>query len=360
MSKNTALVADALGALTRATRADIASDVFAPGLLQHLLKLAKVLRALGVLVIRRLASTRCLYAPSAAGPGMVHTTAMVLLALVLGYRVFLHHRSFSYIDAKSWRMALLARIGGGRVVHVFLCDCMRDLYVANYPQAENAIVVSNATHIEPVEELPPAALQGLRLGHMSNLCEEKGLDTVLAVTRRLVAAGLDVKLVLAGPPVGPKDTEKIDLAKAELGEVLEYRGPVYGADKIPFFSDIDVFLFPSMYAHEAQPNVVFEAMAFGVPTVSYARSCIAEVLADGGGIAIPTDEDFVAGACSILEAWNADPRLLAEARRRALADAVSQKRRADVQFEAFIRLLSGLEEHTHESEKPADTADAPP
>ena len=42
---------------------------------------------------------------------------------------------------------------------------------------------------------------------------------------------------------------------AELAGALDYRGPVYDADKLRFYQDIDLFVFATTYANEAQPTV---------------------------------------------------------------------------------------------------------
>ena len=344
MSAVTGFIADSLSPLARVTKADISPLTLSPGPLQKAVKGGRVLWALLRIVVRRLASARRLYLPSAHGLGVSYTAALVWLARMLGYRVFIHHHSFAYIDATVWRMKMLTRIAGPHVVHIFLCDRMRKTFFERYPAARSAAVVSNAAYIE-LSTTPGHPRHGaLRLGHMSNLSEEKGLTKVIDVTRRLASEGRDVQLVLAGPFMNAAARQQVDRAMVELGEVLDYRGPVYGADKARFFSDIDVFLFPSLYAQEAQPIVVFEAMAHGVPTISYARSCIEEALEGGGGIALPLTDDFAARAHEILEIWIKDDDLLDKARAKAIDKAQSHKRHADTQFDELLHAICRRQE----------------
>ena len=83
-----------------------------------------------------------------------------------------------------------------------------------------------------------------RLGALCDQLGRRGFDTRVdalnAYAERLARAALSV----------------IPAGQYEFGDVMEYRGPVYGEDKRSFFMDIDVFLFPTIYENEAQPLVM--------------------------------------------------------------------------------------------------------
>jgi glycosyltransferase involved in cell wall biosynthesis len=108
-----------------------------------------------------------------------------------------------------------------------------------------------------------------------------------------------VSLVVAGPTVDRSGERLLVHAKTRLGDALDYRGAVHGDAKTTFFHDIDVLLFPTRYANEAQPLVVLEAMAHGVPVIAAARGCIAENI-NGAGVAVPAESDFVTVAVRIV------------------------------------------------------------
>jgi glycosyltransferase involved in cell wall biosynthesis len=57
---------------------------------------------------------------------------------------------------------------------------------------------------------------------------------------------------------------------------LDYVGPIYGDAKDTFFSDLDVFIFPTGYFNEAQPIVLYEAVAAGALVISVDRGAIRE------------------------------------------------------------------------------------
>jgi len=67
-----------------------------------------------------------------------------------------------------------------------------------------------------------------------------------------------------------------------------------------------VFVFPTRYRNEAEPLVVLEALRAGCPVIAYARGCIAEMLGQGGGFAIPIGTEFVGPALDQLEVWRGE------------------------------------------------------
>jgi glycosyltransferase involved in cell wall biosynthesis len=59
-------------------------------------------------------------------------------------------------------------------------------------------------------------------------------------------------------------------------------GPVGPTQKDEFYKSIDLFLFPSQFAQEAAPLVLYEAQSAGVPCLASDRGVIAEML--GGDV----------------------------------------------------------------------------
>ena len=341
MAKNTALIAEELRARYDVTVADTSPGALTRSLGYHLTKITKFARAIVLLILRALSKAPRLYLPADAGLGMYYTIILATLARLTGYRIFIHHRSFAYLDHRRWAMSLLTRCAGAKAIHLLLCPTMSRQFQDLYPHAVRKATVSNAWCIEPAARLPDRPSGVLRLGHLSNLSREKGLSDVLATFRELLARGTAARLVLAGPEATPEAAAMLSSARSEFGASLDYRGPVYGEDKDRFYVDIDVFLFPTRYRDEAQPNVIFEAMASGVPAISYGRGCIAGDLVGSGGVVVPTDGDFTAAALPMLLHWARNENSLLEAKRRALARARTLKDQALSEFRLFVETLSG-------------------
>ena len=232
--------------------------------------------------------------------GLVYTIMVLIAARGLGYPIALHHHSFSYIDqSRSLMRAVL--FAGGDVLHIFLCSIMREKFERTYRRSVRSVILSNAAFVPPqVDEIPERQHGGLVLGHLSNLNREKGLYLYLDLLRSALKAGLDLRGILAGPAARAEDRAAIDQAVVELGARLDYRGPLYGADKDRFYRDIDVFVFPTQYQNEAQPTVLFEAQAAGNLILSFDRGCIAEQVGSNG-LVFARESDFVGFAVAWLK-----------------------------------------------------------
>lgn len=293
----------------------------ATGLAYHLTRTWRTLKAMALLLPNSRARGRVLYMTADGGLGAFYNIAVAGLGTLLGYRIFLHHHSFAYVDRHNRRVATVARIIQRNGVHVVLCQAMADGLRARYRIRETFELSSAA--LLPARARPEKRGAGvLRMGFLSNLIIEKGLDTSIALLRAAKNEGLAVELAIAGKPYKPGDSEPLELidrAKAELGDSVSYLGGLSEEAKNAFLQDLDVFLFPSRYVNEAQPRAVLEALANGVPVLTIARSCITSDMGAGTGACVPRDADFVAHALPLIRQWATDPTELAAVSRVAQA-----------------------------------------
>ncbi|WP_448189264.1 glycosyltransferase family 4 protein [Azospirillum sp. sgz301742] len=312
------------------------------GPLYHAVKASLVLWAALLLWAGAMRDDKRLYMPADAGLGCWYTIFLLGVARLLGYSTFVHHHSFAYLTRRTARMRLLTRIAGPECRHILLCPAMLTRFQRLYPCARRGVVLPNAIFSTPAAE--PAPLRrshgALRLGHLSNLCADKGLDTLFSLLRALLDEGVAAKLVLAGPGLGRMDEAMIAAGLYEFGDAVEYLGPIDGADKEAFYRAIDVFAFPTRYRNEAQPLVVFEALAAGVPALSFARGCIAGDLG-AAGRAVPVGEDFVQATLPTLRAWAADRAALHRAAEAALARARAAHEQSREGLERVVAMLIG-------------------
>ncbi|MDG4718174.1 MULTISPECIES: glycosyltransferase family 4 protein [Thalassospira] len=137
----------------------------------------------------------------------------------------------------------------------------------------------------------------LRILWLSNLFRAKGLETLLAACQRLKDLGFAFDLTIAGA--------EGDIRKAELEALItgyginsntRYIGAVRAEDRRKLFDQSDLFVFPTNYTNEAQPLVVLEAMAAGVPVITTSIATLPEfVLPDQTGwLCPPNDPDKLA------------------------------------------------------------------
>jgi glycosyltransferase involved in cell wall biosynthesis len=281
-----------------------------------------------------------LYLPISGGVRQLIDLAFALPAKLLGLRIFVHHHSFAYLNQSPWH-ARWAFAVLRNATHIVLCGSMGHKLAARYGiAAHNTRVLSNAAFMALAAE-PGPALQAdnaqTTLGFLSNITAEKGIFKFFDALDALAAAGVDCRAVIAGP-VDPSIQSAF---AARLGATAHVRhiGPVYGEAKGQFFSSIDVLLFPTQYANEAEPVTLWEAMAQGVPVVALQRGCIQGMVPLDAGRVVDQPDDFAAAVVQEVSALRATPALL-QARRVAAKNAFATARAAYVQ--ALDALLDAI------------------
>jgi glycosyltransferase involved in cell wall biosynthesis len=278
--------------------------------------------------------------------GLAYNIAMALVARVTRYSIFVHHHSFAYIDQDSRLMQMLVRVIGARATHIVLCDCMTNGLRARYPEMARAtaIELSSAAFVDVTarDDLRPA--DDIQIGFLSNLIIEKGLDTSIEFLRAARRENLPVKLLLAGRAPDERATTMVKEALLEFGDAINYLGPIPESEKQDFYHGIDAFIFPTRYINEAQPRAILESLAFGVPVLTIARSCITGDVGEGSGICVPPDGDFTAHALPLVREWCADRESLRRSSREA-------KQRSDVIYQLGQRQLAAVVDAFYPSAK---------
>jgi len=317
------------------------------GILYHVVKCTRVgLACLGILLHRRRGFSR-LYMPADAGYGAWYTCMIVGVSNLVGYDVFVHHHSFAYLTRRSSSMSYVVWMGGRRTVHILLCKCMQERFQQLYPLAKSSMVVSNAAHLESyLDGVKNERKRGapLRIGHLSNLTYEKGFREVTEVFETLVADGVNVQLVLAGPTREPRIEKTIVDLRARHGDCLSYLGEVVGEQKREFYETIDVFLFPTKYKNEAQPFVLLEAVSAGVPCISLRRGCIADTLVAAGNTLVEDPTEFVAEAVARIKSWVGNPSSLRTDSEAVKASARRQLWEAQTEYKKLTAAVTGSDQ----------------
>lgn len=225
-----------------------------------------------------------------------------------GGHVFFSHHSFRYINAPSTLMRWLVTIAGRRQTHLFLSAEMAMRFTKRYGRIDY-IVMSNARRVraEDFFVARTGARDVIRVGFLSNLTAAKGLYRFLDVAQALISGQTRVEFLIAGP------AENQDMA-AQLREIcdasngqISWLGPIYGNQKSEFFRYIDVFLFPTFYEDEAEPNVLIEALASGCYCISTTRGCIPELLG-AAGLSIEESAEFCTLSAEAITTFVQSPR----------------------------------------------------
>jgi glycosyltransferase involved in cell wall biosynthesis len=278
------------------------------------------------------------YYSLSGGWGLLYEAASIGATRLVRGRVVLHHHSFRYLDAPFWPMALLVWTAGTGAMHIVLGPAMAWKLRQRYPTVRHVLELSNALFVAEAPVQPSRPLG--KVGYLANLNPGKGIAEVMQTIARSHTAGLPLQFVVAGPFEDPRG-EIAFRAWATTMPNLEYRGAVYGTDKDNFYADIDAFIFPTRYRHEAEPLVVLEALARGRPVIAYGRGCIPELLAGGVGQAVAPDADFAGSAVERLMRWRSDRGEFTEQAERARRRFMELRSKSQVNARRLFALFAG-------------------
>jgi glycosyltransferase involved in cell wall biosynthesis len=256
--------------------------------------------------------------------------------------IAIHHRSFRYVDRIDWSIKFITHMTRAHSTHVFLSSDMARRYQDKYGKVDN-IVAGNATFVlQEANKATAARMKGpLRIGHLSNLCREKGFFDVVDTYETFMKSGLDAELHLAGPVVESEVANKLAALKRSYGASVQHIGPVSGERKTEFYRMLDVFVFPSRYSNEAAPNVVYEALAAGTPVVTTGRGCLPEMVHGSRGIIAEPIERFPQLALDYMSQLSLDDAEALKRRATIKADVAAEGERAVAQHEALLAILLG-------------------
>lgn len=299
-----------------------------------------------VLVKARLGGCTTLYLAPHSGAGLIYSCLIALAGRCCGYALTVHYHSYRNFGRYTRLMGAFLTICGPSAMHIVLAPPMaRDLHRL-YRSARHVTVVSNTTFVEPRPSGRDFAAPRLRIGHLSNLSREKGIGIVLNCLSALRARGIEVELWLAGPAEDAETSALIVAAQARFGAYIRYLGRLDGQDVHRFYSEIDVFLFPTAYEHEAEPLVIVDALSAGVPVIATDRGCIAYLLGITGGRVLAAEE-FVTQAVEQIATWASDPRQLAEASEHTRVRFAELHERSRLQLDGVLTaIVNGRNEAT--------------
>jgi glycosyltransferase involved in cell wall biosynthesis len=281
------------------------------------------------------------YTPVNAGPTMIYNIGLALVCRMRGIPMLVHHHSYYYLNHHYGLAAWLNRFLGPNDGHIFLSETMRQAYDSKYRRRAQSVVLPNSYSLPPIENTESSSSKSgvFRIGHLCNLSIEKGLKTVIDVFTELLKTTPNAELHLAGPVAKSRERDIIADAERRLGPALKVHGPLYGEDKHKFFRNIDVFWFPTEYLVEAQPVVLLEALAHGVPSVSIRRGCIEWLLGSAGFVAGDPTEFRTLAFQSSKDLMNESTYASARLRCR---DRLDELKRIDkFGMEASVKFLSG-------------------
>lgn len=219
-----------------------------------------------------------LYAGISGGKGQILDIPFILISRLFGTPIYLHHHSFAYLNKKSKLAKICFYIANSH--HIVLCSDMKEKLKYTYGIIDESItVLSNIVFIPPRQESKATKLLTkdiITIGFLSNITEEKGIFSFFETLQKITDSNFNVKAEIAGPvnaAIINRFNSEISKSKNSI-----HVGPLYGQEKNNFFDRIDILLFPTKYANEAEPLTILEAMQAGVTVIAAERGCISGMI----------------------------------------------------------------------------------
>jgi glycosyltransferase involved in cell wall biosynthesis len=281
-----------------------------------------------------------LYLALSGGRGQFIDLIYVLISKLFRRPIYIHHHSYAYINAPSrLNRCLFALVR--KDSHIVLSPRMGWLLNRVYGLDPAVLrVVSNAAFYRWEDACQAQANEAapLQLGFLSNITFEKGIVEFFDILAALSRRGIEYRAHIAGP-VAPEARHSFERLLRSTADV-RYAGPVYGEDKERFYRQLDIFLFPTQYANEAEPLVIYEAMRHGVHVMACDRGSIAEMLRDGAGLVLPRDAPVEAAAAHIVDLSN-DRGALLSAKRASMRQAQRTLSASKASLENLVACMQG-------------------
>lgn len=162
----------------------------------------------------------------------------------------------------------------------------------------------------------------VRLLFLSNLLVAKGVLVMLDALKTLREEGDNYACDMIGGETAEMDAARLqaEIRSRGLERCVTYHGRKYGDEKLPFYAQADLFVFPSL--DEAFPLVVLEAMEQGLPVVASQVGGVEAEITDGdNGLLCPPG----------------DAKALAEALHRMTADKALREEMGRKGRERFLK-----------------------
>lgn len=248
----------------------------------HFRRLMGYVAALGRILKGSYKNSLLVYTVYEAGNGFLYTYLLAAWVRLLGGELILHHHTAAQLKSRSSKFDKLLRVAPQSTLHVVLSEGMKkdlsSLYLVDH---SSIFVLPNFALLDmdaPRASRVSTLQLGVHIGMLSNLCVDKGSESIPELIDELAAKGIVWKLTVAGPITDGTTRAIIDQVGKKYPGSFNYIGPIDKDKKQQFFSEIDLFFFPSKYKNEAQPLVVLEALKSGVPVAAANMGYVQELL----------------------------------------------------------------------------------
>ena len=169
----------------------------------------------------------------------------------------------------------------------------------SFSKIKRLLVIPNAIDLESysIRSAKQLSPRKIKLGYIGRLAHDKGIFEAIEALGILRKSGFkNVVLSIAGS--GPAEGDlRAKVKTLGLDTSVTFTGPIFGENKLSFWRQMDIFIFPTFH-REGLPYTVLESLASGTPMIIVPEGGISDVIKEGvHGIFVPPhDPGAVAAA----------------------------------------------------------------
>ena len=243
---------------------------------------------IGFKVIKALLTTKyslCYMTPSARTPAFFKDFLIILIIKLFGAKIIYHFHNKGVAVSSTNKLIKSVYRFSFKNSKVILLSKLLYPDVEQYVSVDNVYICPNGI---PVSTPPSPKLlnadprRATKLLLVSNLVIEKGIFVLLNACELLKNKGHNCECHFVGDYA---EISKVDFLNkiADMGlakNVFAY-GKKYNQEKLDFYRQADIFVFPTYYRNETFGLVNLEAMQFNLPIISTNIGGIPDVINDG-------------------------------------------------------------------------------
>jgi glycosyltransferase involved in cell wall biosynthesis len=179
---------------------------------------------------------------------------------------------------------------------IVLGKCFKPIFYRWFKE-EKIDVVPNGTdiNIDVSQKFKNKKERHLTVTFMSSLIRSKGVVDFVLAALKVVKQHPKTEFIVAGEWWNQEAELKSEVENILAGEEnngnIRFLGLVTGDAKVSLLKETDIFVLPTYYPFEGQPNSIIEAMAAGCPVISTDHATIPETVINGEtGYIIPKQD----------------------------------------------------------------------